>query len=100
MKTLIKLTFLIWTQLLLALLATHCFGATNFIGVNFTGAGAGGAPTSLDPGDSAGVIPQTRWNNFSEYSVTKGILGDGAGNITGITLSYLTGEMWGSGTYN
>jgi hypothetical protein len=88
------------SQFLIGLLATHCFGATNFIGVNFTGAGANGAPTSLDPGDSAGVIPQSGWNNFSAYSVTKGILGDSAGKITGITLSYLTAEMFGSGTYN
>jgi hypothetical protein len=100
MKTFKGLALLMWTQMLSALLVTHGFGATNFIGVNFTGAGAGGAPTSLDPGDSAGVIPQTGWNNFSDYSVTQGVLGDAAGNITGITLSYLTGEMWGSGTYN
>ena len=62
--------------------------------------GANGAPTSLDPGDSAGVISQTGWNNFSAYSMSKGILGDGAGNLTGITISYVTGEMFGSGTYN
>jgi hypothetical protein len=86
--------------ILAALLADHCFAATNFIGINFTGANANGAPTSLTPGESAGVIPQTGWNNFSAYSVSKGILGDGASNITGIIVSYQTGEMWGSGTYN
>jgi hypothetical protein len=32
--------------------------------------------------------------------VNKGILSDGAGNLTGVTISYLTGEMFGSGTYN
>ncbi len=100
MKTLRRLALLIMAQLLVGLLATHCFGANYFIGVNFTGAGANGAPTSLDPGDSAGVVPQTGWNNFSAYSVSKGILGDGTSNLTGITLSYLTAEMFGSGTYN
>jgi len=87
-------------QLVSGLLASHCFGANYLIGVNFTGAGAGGAPTSLDPGDSAGVIPQTAWNNFSAYSVTKGILDDSTSNHTGIMLSYATGEMFGSHTYN
>src|SRR6266576_5661613 len=87
-------------QLLAGLLATHCFGVDYFIGVNFTGAAANGAPTSLDPGDSAGVVPQTGWNNFSAYSVNKGILSDGAGNLTGVTISYLTSEMSRSGTYN
>src|SRR5262245_8075808 len=86
--------------LLAGLLTAHCFGATNFIGINFTGANANGAPTSLASGEAAGVVPQTGWNNFSAYSVGKGILGDSAGQITGITVSYLTGEMWGSGTYN
>ena len=83
-------------------LAGHCiaFAVDYFIGVNFTGATANGAPTSLDAGDSAGVIPQTGWNNSQPTSGAKGILSDGAGNLTGITISYLTGEMFGSGTYN
>src|SRR5258707_3286481 len=86
------------TSLLTGWLATQCFAVDHFIGVNFTGANAGGAPTSLDPADSAWVMAQVGWNNFGANSVAKGILSDEAGNLTGIKLSYLTGEMWGSGT--
>jgi len=86
------------TSLLTGWLATQCFAVDHFIGVNFTGANAGGAPTSLDPADSAGVMAQVGWNNFGANSVAKAILSDEAGNLTGIKLSYLTGEMWGSGT--
>ncbi len=100
MKASSKLNFVVMTQLLTGLLATHCLGVDYFIGVNFTGGAANDTTTSLDPGDSAGVVPQTGWNNFSAYSVNKGILSDGAGNLTGITISYLTGEMFRSGTYN
>ena len=32
--------------------------------------------------------------------MSKGILSDGSGNLTGITISYLTGEMYGSRTYD
>ena len=90
----------VMTQLLTGLLATHCFGVDYFIGVNFAGGTEDVAPTPLDPGDSAGVVPQVGWNNFSSYSVNKGILSDAAGNLTGVTISYLTGEMSGSGTWN
>ena len=100
MKAFGRLKSVVMTQLLTGLLATHCFGVDYFIGVNFTGGTANGAPTSLDPGDSAGVVPQVGWNNFSAYSVNKGILSDGAGVLIGVTISYLTGEMFGSGTYN
>src|SRR3989442_13954693 len=100
MKTLRRLDLLIMGQLLGGLLATHCFGANYFIGVNFTGASGNGAPTSLDPGASAGVVPHTGWHTFSAYSVSKGILGDGAGNVTGSMCSYLTGRMLGRGTAN
>src|SRR5947207_12743420 len=95
-----KAKAVVMTQLLTGLLATHCFGADYFIGVNFTGGTEDIAPTPLDPGDSAGVVPQVDWNNFSSYSVNKGILSDGAGNLTVVTISYLTGEMSGTGTYN
>src|SRR5437773_215968 len=100
MKASSKLNFVVMTQLLTGLLATHCFGVDYFIGVNFTSGVANDPSTSLDPGDSAGVVPQAGWNNFSTYSVNKGILSDGAGNLTGVTISYLTGEMSRSGTYN
>ena len=100
MKASSKLNFVVMTQLLTGLLATHCFGVDYFIGVNFTSGVANDPSTSLDPGDSAGVVPQAGWNNFSTYSVSKGILSDGAGNLTGVTISYLTGEMSRSGTYN
>lgn len=82
---------------LAGLLATPAIAADHFIGVNFTGASAGGAPTSLAPTDSAGVVPQMRWNNFGAYSVTGGILSDEAANVTGIKISYLTEEMYGNG---
>ena len=100
MKASGRLKSVVMTQLLTGSLATLCFGADYFIGVNFTGGTEDVAPTPLDPGDSAGVVPQVGWNNFSSYSVNKGILSDGAGNLTGVTISYLTGEMSGSGTWN
>ncbi len=100
MKASGRLKSVVMTQLLTGFLATHCFGVDYFIGVNFTGGTEDVAPTPLDPGDSAGVVPQFGWNNLSSYSVNKGILSDGAGNLTGVTISYLTGEMSGSGTWN
>ena len=87
MKASNRLDSLVVAQLLTGLLATHCLCADYFIGVNITGGTANGAPTLLDPEDSAGVVPQAGWNNFSTYSVNKGILSDGAGNITGFTIS-------------
>src|SRR6185503_16931822 len=69
-----KLSLALATPLLAGLLATQCFAVDHFVGVNFTGAGAGGAPTSLDPTDSAGVVPQLGWNNFGALSVARGTL--------------------------
>jgi hypothetical protein len=74
--------------------------ADSLIGVNFTGGNAAGAPTLLAPAEEAGVVPQKQWNNFSDYSVMNYPLRDSAGNLTAISISYTTGEMWGSGAFS
>jgi len=86
--------------LLASLLATQCSAVDHFLGVNFAGGTANGAPTSLLPTDSAGVVPQVGWNNFGGQSATKGATFDEAGNLTDIKLSFSTGELYGTGTYN
>ncbi len=96
----IELSRALATTLLTGLLAAQCFAADHFIGVNFAGGGGNGGARSLDPVDSAGVVPQTNWNNFSALAESDGFLEDSAGNLLGVKLLYLTGEMWGSGTYS
>jgi len=86
--------------LVACLLAGTCLGADSLIGVNFAGGNANGAPTLLDPADEAGVVPQVEWNNTSAYSVTNALLKDNTHQVTAITLTYSTSEMWGSGAFN
>ena len=88
------------TPLLASLLATQCFAVDHFSGINFVGVAVNSGPTYLAPTNSAGVVPQAGWNNFAAYSVSKGVLSDEAANVTGIHVSYLTGEMYSSGTFN
>jgi hypothetical protein len=96
----IKLATALALPLLAGLLATQCIAADHFIGVNFTGGGGNGGARSLDPLDSAGVVPQTNWNNFSALVETNGYLRDSEGNLLGVKLSYQTSQMLGSGAYS
>jgi hypothetical protein len=95
-----RLSSVLASPLLASLLATQCFAADHFIGINFVGVAVNSGPTYLAPTDSAGVVPQVGWNNLAAYSVSKGILSDEAGKLTGVHVSYLTGEMYSSGTFN
>ncbi len=95
-----KISSALATPLLASLLATQCFAVDHFIGLNFVGNTANGGPTYLALTNSAGVVPQVGWNNFAAYSVNKGVVSDEAANVTGVHVSYLTGEMYSSGTFN
>ena len=95
-----KISSALASLLLAGLLAPQCFAVDHFIGVNFVGSTANGGPIYLAPTNSAGVVPQAGWNNFSAYSVSKSVLSDDAANVTGVHVSYLTGEMYSSGTFN
>jgi hypothetical protein len=87
-------------QLLIsAALTCTSLQADSSIGVNFAGANVHGTPTRLDRTDLAGVVPQDQWNNFQAHSATRVLLRDNSGQVTSITVSYLTQEMYGSGTY-
>ncbi len=48
--------------------------STHSIGVNFTATRFGGGPYPILPSESAGVIPQTNWNNTNP--VANGATGD------------------------
>jgi len=71
--------------------------ATPFIGVNFVGGSAGGAPTSLDPADSAGVVPQANYNNVTGSTGTSVALINAQGAATGVTLTFAGAGTWGTG---
>jgi hypothetical protein len=95
-----KISSALAAPLLASLLATQCFAVDHFIGINFVGVAVNSGPTYLAPTNSAGVVPQVGWNNFAAYSVSKGVLSDEEANLTGVHVSYLTGEMYSSGTFN
>ncbi len=81
-----------------ALLVVTAMGALPTISVNFEGGNAAGAPTILDPGDTAGVVPLANWNNILGENVSNVILNDNSGTPTTVTLSFAADESWGSGT--
>lgn len=64
------------------------------IGINF---GSGRANAALLPGDSAGVIPQTNWNNAPGPSGGPITLTDATGALTSATISWATDEEWSIG---
>lgn len=64
------------------------------IGINF---GSGRADASLNSADSAGVIPQTNWNNADGPSGGPLVLNNGAGIATAATLTWSTDEQWSIG---
>ena len=65
------------------------------IGVNFEGGGNGVGPISMAPTDSAGVIPQTNYNNETGGSGGPFVLNDSTGTPTTAMLTFC-----GSGTYS
>jgi hypothetical protein len=80
-----------------ALGVTQMASATPFIGVNFVGGSNGGAPTSMDPTDSAGVVPQTNYNNVTGNTGTNVALNDKTGAATAVTLTFSAAGTWGTG---
>jgi len=68
------------------------------IGASFAGDGDGIATWQLAPTDSAGVVPQTHWNNISTTPTGNvGIsdpLFDSAGNLTAIQLQFDANDAW------
>ncbi len=65
------------------------------IGINF---GAGRAGANLDPGTTAGVVPQQNWNNAAGASGGPQALIDAAGVDEGATVTWATDEEWSDGT--
>jgi hypothetical protein len=78
--------------------ATGASGAS--IGINFVGGNANGAPTSLDPGDVAGItgFAQGNFNNLTGSSSLNAALVDSTGTPSGITFDFTAAGTWGSGT--
>jgi len=71
---------------------------TPFIGVNFVGGSANGAPTSLAAGDVAGLVPQSNFNNVANASGAAIALNNSSGGATGVTLTFAGAGTWGSGS--
>ena len=80
--------------LALALLAVGTGGALaqNAISVKFTGTGP-----SLDPGDSAGVIPKINWNNATNNNGSLSALLDSTGAATAASLTWSSPGTYGFG---
>lgn len=64
------------------------------IGINF---GSGRDNSSLTPADSAGVIPQTNWNNAPDASGGPLTLNDSTGTATSASVTWSTDEQWSIG---
>lgn len=64
------------------------------IGINF---GSGRANAELFPADSAGVVPQTNWNNAPGAAGGPLVLNDASGAATPATVTWATDEEWSIG---
>jgi len=82
-----------------SLLALYNDVEAQVVSINFAGANAGGAPTSLGSSEVAGVVPAANWNSFVGNSFTAAALKDASGAASPITLTFTTDESWGTGTY-
>ena len=78
--------------------ATYVARNSTVISVNFTGANAAGAPTSLLASDVAGVFAVPNWNNILGNNNYQVPLADADGVATPVTVSFDADESWGSGT--
>src|SRR5882672_919617 len=91
----IKMLKLIVPVALLSLFAVSETIAATSIGGSFIGRGA---DDTLAPTASAGVIPQTQWNNIADdgstFKGTTGTLKDSAGNFTGVRIIYDCNDSW------
>ncbi|HEY4313085.1 MAG TPA: PEP-CTERM sorting domain-containing protein [Pirellulales bacterium] len=84
------------------LLLAICGSATaNSIGLNFTATRFGGGPYPILPNESAGLVPQTNWNNTNPLgngstadvaSPVAGTLVDNTGAATGVTVQWFNGN--------
>src|ERR1041385_8022713 len=79
--------------------ATSSSSASTSVGASFVGRNANPADV-LAPTESAGVVPQTNWNNVCDDGSTfKGAsipLVDNAGNFTAVQLIYDCSDSWSS----
>ncbi len=67
------------------------------IGVNFEGGGNNGSPaSSVSTGATAGIVPQTNWNNYPGSGGTLSSLVNSAGNTTAASVTVSSA----SGTYS
>src|SRR5882724_6199755 len=72
--------------------------AATSIGASFIGRGADPADI-LAPSESAGVVPQTQWNNVDSGATFKGTsvsLLDSAGSFTDVKIIYDCSDSWNS----
>jgi hypothetical protein len=73
------------------------------IGINFVGAGANGAPTSVEAADVGGVSLQAYWNNLppDDVGLASGLqdsLVNSRNEESGVTVEWISGNTWGAGT--
>src|SRR5262245_54374638 len=88
--------FLLSAALMLG--ASNAGWAANSIGASFIGRGADPADI-LNPTNSAGVVPQTHWNNVDSGTTFKGTtlsLIDSADTFTGVKIIYDCSDSWNS----
>ena len=92
-----KKTFALASAVAMAIGGMASAAPTPYIGVNFVGGSFGGAPTSLDPTDSAGVVPQTNYNNVTGQTGAALALNNASGVATAVTLTFAGAGTWGTG---
>ncbi|MBX6312591.1 MAG: PEP-CTERM sorting domain-containing protein [Isosphaeraceae bacterium] len=74
--------------------------AEPLIGINFAGGGGPGSPSTLNPTDLAGVVPQMFWNNAAGASgVLANLSGaeDGTPVATAISVTWSSNNTWSTG---
>lgn len=77
--------------LLLSSLAAIQSASADPIGINF---GSGRANAELLPGDTAGVVAQSNWNNAAGAAGGPITLNDATGSATTASLTWATDEQW------
>src|SRR5882724_2576264 len=78
--------------------ASNSWAATS-VGANFIGRDSAAPTGVLAPAESAGVVPQTQWNNVDSGGTFQGTtapLVDSAGNFTAVTIIYDASDSWNS----
>jgi YD repeat-containing protein len=84
--------------------STAAFAQTPSLGINFASTDPDAATSSLDPAETAGVVPAANWNNLvgPTGSAIEGIVYDASGTATptSTTVTWSSPNTWRSGGNN